>query len=71
MVRRSDNSITGQGAGWPFSLTAAALTGLFCMGFALIVDLLTQHLSVVQAVALSFTSGFCGSVFAQLLLRRR
>ena len=54
----------------PRILAQAALTGAFCIAFALVVDAVTDALSLAGLVALSFTSGFLGSLFAQLVLRR-
>jgi len=54
----------------PRILAQAALTGAFCIGFALVVDAVTDALSLAGLVALSFASGFLGSLVAQLVLRR-
>ncbi|RDC72207.1 hypothetical protein DLJ49_11250 [Rhodovulum sp. 12E13] len=51
-------------------LTQAALTGAFCLVFALAVDTVTDTLSVGAFLAVSFASGFLGSLFAQTALRR-
>jgi len=51
------------------TLLQAALTGIFCIGFALIVDLVTEALPLAQVIVLSFVSGFLGSLFAQTVLR--
>lgn len=51
------------------ALVSAALTGLFCMGFTVLVGWLTMALSMAALVVLSFVSGFCGSLFARLVLR--
>lgn len=48
----------------------AVLTGGFCAVFAMGIDWLTDMLARRQVIALSFASGFLGSVFAQLVLRR-
>lgn len=52
-------------------VTTAALTGVFCAGFAMVVDLITDALPMLVAIALAFFSGFCGSLFAQFVLRGR
>ena len=51
-------------------LMTAALTGVFCMGFALFVEWLTETLSLEHVVGISFVSGFLGSLFAQTVVRR-
>lgn len=48
--------------------TSALVTGLFCAGFAAIVDQITDQLSVGQVIGLAALSGTLGSVFAQLVL---
>ncbi len=52
-------------------LTAALLTGGFCAGFAVVIDWLTDMLAWGQLFGISFASGFLGSIFASLVLRRR
>lgn len=49
----------------------AALTGLFCIAFALVVDAVTDALPLLWVVVLSFASGALGSLFAQIVLRGR
>ena len=51
-------------------LLTACLTGLFCAGFAVFVDYATDMLMRNQVIAVSFVSGFLGSVFAQTVLGR-
>jgi hypothetical protein len=51
-------------------LTQAALTGAFCLVFAFAVDTATDALAVGAFLAVSFASGFLGSLFAQTVLRR-
>jgi|AACY02.3.fsa_nt_gi hypothetical protein len=51
-------------------LSMAALTGLFCAVFALVVSFVTMVLSPLQLSLISFLSGALGSLFAQLVLRR-
>ncbi len=51
-------------------LVSALLTGIFCAGFAVGVDWLTDMLERGQVVAVSFVSGFCGSLFASTVLGR-
>lgn len=48
----------------------AFVTGLFCLGFAAVVDALTDALPMMVALGLAFCSGFLGSLFAQLILKR-
>ena len=51
-------------------LLTAVLTGVFCAIFAVGIDWLTDMLEAGQVVAISFTSGFLGSLFAQTVLGR-
>lgn len=51
-------------------IISAVLTGVFCGGFALLIDVATDMLDRGNVVLFSFTSGFLGSLFAQLVLRR-
>ncbi|NRB00265.1 MAG: hypothetical protein HRU32_10650 [Rhodobacteraceae bacterium] len=48
----------------------AVLTGVFCAGFAVGVDWLTDMLQRQQVIVVSFFSGFMGSLFAQTVLGR-
>ncbi len=50
--------------------TQAALTGAFCLVFALVVDTVMDALALGAFLAVSFASGFLGSLFAQTVLRR-
>ncbi|MCV6593117.1 MAG: hypothetical protein OIF48_09215 [Silicimonas sp.] len=52
-------------------LLSATLTGAFCAGFALVIDVLTEMLAQNRVLLLSFVSGFLGSLFASLVLRGR
>ncbi len=52
------------------SLFSAALTGLFCAGFAVFVDAITMLFSVWHLLAVSFVSGFLGSLFATFITSR-
>lgn len=52
-------------------LVTSLMTGLFCAAFALVVELLTDMLEVRQIAALSFTSGFTGSLVAQFIMKVR
>jgi hypothetical protein len=49
----------------------AVLTGIFCAIFALAVDTLTDMLAQGQVMLVSFFSGFLGSLFASVVLRRK
>lgn len=49
----------------------ALLTGTFCAAFALGVDVLTDMLDRTNILVVSFISGFLGSLFASLVLRRK
>lgn len=51
-------------------LATAVLTGTFCAGFAVFIDYLTDMLAFGEVVAISFLSGFMGSLFAQTVLGR-
>ena len=51
-------------------LLTAVLTGVFCAVFAVGIDWLTDMLEAGQVVAISFSSGFLGSLFAQTVLGR-
>lgn len=51
-------------------LTIAVLTGVFCSGLAIAIDLLTDMLDRTNLVIASFSSGFLGSLFAQTVLGR-
>lgn len=50
-------------------ILSACLTGLFCAGFATVVDLLADMLNRSSVMIISFISGFLGSIFAQTVLR--
>lgn len=50
-------------------LTTAIVTGLFCAGFAFVIEQVTDVLTLTQALLLAMISGFCGSLFAQLLFK--
>lgn len=52
-------------------LTTSILTGVFCAGFALFVEYITDMLEQREIAALSFTSGFLGSLVAQFIMRFR
>ncbi|WP_425098559.1 hypothetical protein [Tropicibacter sp. S64] len=47
------------------------LTGVFCAIFSAVVGALSMAFSPMVLIALSFVSGFCGSLFAQLVMGRR
>jgi len=53
------------------SLISALLTGVFCAGFALVVDAVVSMVSTYQVAILASVSGFLGSLFAQTVLGRR
>lgn len=56
---------------WTAILTTSLMTGVFCAGFALVVDVVTEALSLWGVAGLAFVSGFCGSLVAQLVLKRK
>lgn len=49
-------------------LLPASLTGVFCAGFALVIDYATDMLGQGQIVIFSFISGFLGSLVARAVL---
>ncbi|NND20972.1 MAG: hypothetical protein HKM96_09600 [Boseongicola sp.] len=51
-------------------LFTAVLTGVFCSFFAVLIDRATDMLMQNQIIAISFASGFLGSIFAQTVLGR-
>ena len=51
-------------------LLTAVLTGLFCGGFAMAIDVLTDMLDRTNVLMVSFASGFLGSLFAQTVMKR-
>ena len=51
-------------------LLTAVLTGFFCSVFAVFIDWATDMLMQNQIIAISFISGFLGSIFAQTVLGR-
>lgn len=53
------------------ALLIAATTGLFCAVFAMVIDAVTDVLSMWQAVGLAFLSGFLGSLTARFVLGKR
>ena len=53
------------------ALFTALTTGSFCGLFALGVDAVTMGLSWWQIILAGAVSGFCGSMFAHLVLRGR
>ena len=52
------------------AMTAAFMTGFFCACFAVVVDFFTDVLTMGQAIAIAGLSGFLGSLFATLVLKR-
>ena len=48
---------------------SAFTTGLFCAGFAAIVDAVTDQLSASQVIIFAAISGTFGSLFAQYVLK--
>ena len=52
------------------TIIPALLTGFFCAVFAVGIDYVTDMLERNQVIVLSFTSGFLGSIFAGLVLRK-
>jgi hypothetical protein len=55
---------------WGAVLLTSVVTGVFCAVFAVVIDLVTDALNMWLVIALAFVSGFSGSLFAQLVLKR-
>ncbi|MEP2782100.1 MAG: hypothetical protein ABJP33_06705 [Pseudoruegeria sp.] len=53
------------------SLLSAVLTGSFCAVFAIFLNIVLPTMSVVFLLAGAGTSGFLGSLFAQIVTRNR
>ncbi|MGJ8604683.1 MAG: hypothetical protein ACSHXH_11200 [Marivita sp.] len=51
-------------------LMTSVITGVFCAVFAAFVDVITDALDMWVVIALAFLSGFTGSLFAQVVLKR-
>ncbi|MDJ0860435.1 MAG: hypothetical protein QNJ03_15210 [Dinoroseobacter sp.] len=51
-------------------LSAACVAGLFCAGFAVVVDIISDQLSLVQTIAIAAMSGFLGALVGQLTVGR-
>ena len=52
-------------------VTTSLMTGGFCAVFAGVVDAITDALTMWQVIGLGAISGAMGSLFAQLVLRRK
>lgn len=52
-------------------LFSALLTGSFCAAFAVCVDLLLPEFMGLEVAVIALISGFCGSIFANLVLSMR
>jgi hypothetical protein len=50
-------------------LSAALVAGVFCAGFAVIVDILSSQLNLFQTIAIAALSGFLGALVGQLFVR--
>jgi len=55
---------------WGAVLITSVITGVFCAVFATVIDLITDALAMWMVIALAFVSGFGGSLFAQIVLKR-
>ena len=55
---------------WGAIILTSTITGVFCAVFATVVDVVTDALSMGLVIALAFASGFLGSMFAQVILKR-
>jgi UPF0716 family protein affecting phage T7 exclusion len=54
---------------WRAALPPALLTGLFCCGFTLVIEAVTDVVGLAWLITLSFLSGFFGSLFSRLVLK--
>ncbi|MCE0504628.1 MULTISPECIES: hypothetical protein [unclassified Roseivivax] len=54
-----------------FALLPAFLTGVFCLGFSVVVNAVAGALDLGVFLGISFLSGFLGNIFAQLVTGRR
>jgi hypothetical protein len=54
-----------------FIWISALTTGLFCAGFAAVIDAVTDHLGMIQVICLAGISGTLGSLFAHYVVGRR
>ena len=52
-------------------LMSALMTGVFCAAFAAVVDAFTEALTMWQVIGIALVSGFCGSIFASIVMGRR
>ncbi|MDJ0993837.1 MAG: hypothetical protein QNI90_09705 [Dinoroseobacter sp.] len=52
-------------------LTAACIAGLFCAAFAVVVDVVSNHLTMLQTIAIAALSGFLGALVGQLTVSRK
>lgn len=52
------------------ALAAAPTTGLFCAGFTYVVEMVTELITLYQALIAAMISGFLGSLFAHFVLGR-
>lgn len=55
---------------WSAVLLTSVITGVFCALFAVVIDAVTDALGVWAVIGLAFLSGFSGSLFAQVILKR-
>jgi hypothetical protein len=53
------------------ALVPALLTGAFCAGFAVLVSSFGMLFAFLPVIAISFVSGFLGSLFATYVTKRR
>ena len=53
------------------ALIPALLTGLFCAIFAFTANAVLSMTGMWAGILLAFVSGFCGSLFASLVLRKK
>ncbi|MFD1344093.1 hypothetical protein [Litorisediminicola beolgyonensis] len=51
-------------------ILGATITGVFCVGFSIVVAAATMALEMWQVLTFSFVSGFLGSLVSQWLLAR-
>ncbi|UWQ16535.1 hypothetical protein [Jannaschia sp. M317] len=51
-------------------LWTAIITGLFCVGFSIVIALVTRVIGTLPVEGISFVSGFLGSLIAQTIVAR-
>ena len=52
-------------------LLTSVTTGVFCAIFAVVVDMVTDALNMGAVIALAFVSGFLGSLFGHIVVKKQ